>query len=702
MIAFDRSVITDRGRELMNLGTVLNFTRIGTGDGDYSAYENIAARTALKSAKVSYTPSSATTDEDGSDVNVLIANYDPVTEQAVVTSTFTVKEVGLFVTVNGTEELFALSVSYAGERMPAFNGANRSEMVCTWHISISGNAEVAVTAAGAAALAADLAAHEAKKVASADGVHGLKYQDETLSAYNSATQQWEEIKTGGGGSTIAITAGSDALVGQNIVISDGTDSVTQVMPANKKCVFEGVTMTGTLLASCDLVSILAETSIEVPYYGNYEARLNIGETFTLLIDTTESSLRGKTVTVTGTNYTKTGTMPASGALNIKTTYEGELTITATDGTSTATKKVTTVQGTSSYSVVLAFTLGIWGVEWTPGASSAMTRTDDAEEYVDPVPYVSGATSYSSPFDDVAPWKDMKKVTDAEGGTLVEIPKFWYKWSFGTKMKLQISDHEETGYSVAPAFMDRGDGTGERDKVYVGRYHCAASTYKSTTGVAPQASATRASFRSSISALGSKIWQWDYAMLITIQMLYLVEYADWDSQKKIGYGCGNNSGTQAMGYTDSMPYHTGTTQASRTTYGLGTQYRYIEGLWDNVYDWCDGIYFSNTDVYITKNPASFSDTSGGTLVGSRPGSGGWTSNYKKMTVSGFDWVAYPSDVAGAEGSYICDYCYFNASGVVLYVGGYYGQNQDRGLFSLNGHYAATNQYAYIGSRLQKLP
>ena len=47
MIAFDRSVITDRGRELMNLGTVLNFTRIGTGDGDYSAYENIAARTAL-------------------------------------------------------------------------------------------------------------------------------------------------------------------------------------------------------------------------------------------------------------------------------------------------------------------------------------------------------------------------------------------------------------------------------------------------------------------------------------------------------------------------------------------------------------------------------------------------------------------------------------------------------------------------------
>jgi len=698
MIAFDRSVITDRGRELMNLGTVLNFTRIGTGDGDYSAYENIAARTALKSAKVSYTPSSATTDESGSDVNALIANYDPVTEQAVVTSTFTVKEVGLFVTVNGTEELFALSVSYAGERMPAFNGANRSEMVCTWHISISGNAEVAVTAAGAAALAADLAAHEAKKVASADGAHGLKYQDETLSAYNSATQQWEEIKTGGGGSTIAITAGSDALVGQDIVISDGADSVTQVMPANKKCVFEGVTMTGTLLASCDLVSILAETSIEVPYYGNYEARLNIGETFTLLIDTTESSLRGKTVTVTGTNYTKTGTMPATGVLNMKVTYEGELTITATDGTSTATKKVTTVAGTSSYSVALKFTTGIYGASWDGTSTTAWTRTDDAEEYVDPVPYVAGATNYGSPFDDNLPWSGMVKST-RNGNVVVAIPKFWYKITQeGAGMTIKISDHAETGFSVSPAHMDRGDGKGERDVVYVGRYHCNAS-YKSAAGSAPVANITRSAARTSIHNTGSTIWQMDLATRFTLWLLYIVEFADWNSQAKIGYGCGNNSGTENMGYTDSMPYHTGTTQASRTTYGLGTQYRNIEGLWDNVYDWCDGCYYNSNGLNIILNPSSFSDSSGGISVGTP--SNGWPAAFSVKNVSGTYIMFIPSATGGSESTYSCDSWGFNASYPCLFVGSNCSQRGNRGLFYVDCD-TATNAHALIGCRLLELP
>ena len=691
MIAFDRSVITDRGRELMNLGTVLNFTRIGTGDGDYSAYENIAARTALKSAKVSYAPSSATTDENGSDVNALIANYDPVTEQAVVTSTFTVKEVGLFVTVNGTEELFALSVSYAGERMPAFNGANRSEMVCTWHISISGNAEVAVTAAGAAALAADLAAHEAKKVASADGAHGLKYQDETLSAYNSATQQWEEIKTGGGGSTIAITAGSDALVGQDIVISDGTDSVTQVMPANKKCVFEGVTMTGMLLASCDLVSILAETSIEVPYYGNYEAKLNVGETFTLLIDTTESSLRGKKVTVTGTNYTKTGTMPATGALNMKVTYEGELTITATDGTSTATKKVTTVAGTSSYSVALKFTTGIYGASWDGTSTTSWTRTDDAEEYVDPVPYVAGATNYSSPFDDNLPWSGMVKST-RNGNVVVAIPKFWYKITQdGAGMTIKISDHAETGYSVSPAHMDRGDGKGERDVVYVGRYHC-NSSYKSAAGSTPVANITRSAARTSIHNTGSTIWQMDLATRFTLWLLYIVEFADWNSQAKIGYGCGNNSGTENMGYTDSMTYNTGTTQASRTTYGLGTQYRNIEGLWDNVYDWCDGCYYNSNGLNIILNPSSFSDSSGGTSVGTP--SNGWPAAFSVKNVNGTYTMFIPSATGGSESAYSCDNWYFSASNPCLYVGGNYSQNGNHGLFYVN-YNTATNANANIG-------
>ena len=64
--------------------------------------------------------------------------------------------------------------------------------------------------------------------------------------------------------------------------------------------------------------------------------------------------------------------------------------------------------------------------------------------------------------------------------------------------------------------------------------------------------------------------------------------------------------------------------------------------------------------------------------------------------------YPSAVAGSENTYVCDYCCYVASGVVLYVGGYYSQDQVHGAFYLSGDYAASYAGAYIGCRLQKLP
>ena len=64
--------------------------------------------------------------------------------------------------------------------------------------------------------------------------------------------------------------------------------------------------------------------------------------------------------------------------------------------------------------------------------------------------------------------------------------------------------------------------------------------------------------------------------------------------------------------------------------------------------------------------------------------------------------YPSAAAGSESTYVCDYCYYNASGVVLYVGGYYSQYQYLGAFYLSGDNAASFANASIGCRLQKLP
>ena len=348
--------------------------------------------------------------------------------------------------------------------------------------------------------------------------------------------------------------------------------------------------------------------------------------------------------------------------------------------------------------------GVYGIRWDGTASTACVRTDDSSVLDEPVSYVAGmaAGEYGSPYDEIQPWASMHIVEDAAAGTLVAIPKFWYKLSIAAdkSIEIKIAAYPEEGFKVSPAHMDRGDGKGEREVVYIGRYHC-GDGYKSMTGVNPMASKTRAAFRSGIHGLGDDIWQNDIATRITLWLLYLVEYADWDSQKKIGCGCGNNSSAENMGASDTMPYHTGTMMASKTEYGVGVQYRHIEGLWDNVYDWCDGIYFKDTEVYVTANPADFSDTANGTLVCTRPASSNYISAWQQAEEP-FDWFLYPEAVAGGSDSYIGDYCYCASGGVVLHCGGVCVRSQRDGLFCLVGSSGAGGASGSIGSRLLKLP
>ena len=346
------------------------------------------------------------------------------------------------------------------------------------------------------------------------------------------------------------------------------------------------------------------------------------------------------------------------------------------------------------------TLGanVYGVAWDGTSSTSWTRTDKAANFVDPVPAVSSGNG-SSPFDTLMPWSGME-VSERTAGKMVSIPKFWYKieQTGDNGIKVQIADNEKAGFSVSPAHMDRGDGKGERDVVYIGRYHCATSTYKSTTGVKPVASITRSAARTSIHNLGTNIWQCDFAMRFTLWLLYIVEFADWNSQAKIGKGCGNNSATANMGYTDSMTYHTGTTQSSRDTYGLGTQYRHIEGLWDNVLDWTDGCYYDANGMNVILNPSNYSDTTGGTLVGSL--TSGYPSQFEVKDSAPYPMML-PVASSGSDSTYSCDYWSYGSSGPCLNMGGSYSQSGYYGMLYVYSS-GASYTYASIGSRLQELP
>lgn len=349
---------------------------------------------------------------------------------------------------------------------------------------------------------------------------------------------------------------------------------------------------------------------------------------------------------------------------------------------------------------------IFGVLWDGSSSPSLTRTDDAASFSDPDPYVAdGNHPGYSPFDNVMPWSGMVKET-INGDVFVKIPKYWFKVTTdGTSRKIQIANYPADGFSVSPAHQDRGDGKGERDYVYVSRYHV-SSGYRSFYGVKPITYITRSDARSGCSIRGTGYCQFDMMTLITIWYLYLVEFAHWNSQEKIGYGCGidYNVGAENLGASDSMPYHTGTMKSSRTTYGVGTQYRWIEDLWGNVYDWVDGIYFSNYNIYAIKDPVNFSDSSGGTLVGTRPTSDGAIKAWRDSTVSGYEWFVYPSEVYSdsSHATYCCDDVYREGTGVSLFFGGCYNQSQINGLFRLDGSIDSSGYHASIGARLLYLP
>lgn len=405
-----------------------------------------------------------------------------------------------------------------------------------------------------------------------------------------------------------------------------------------------------------------------------------------------------TITATSSD-TKIATI---GAINQTT---GEVTVNSVgDTTGTATIKVKVAESANYLAPadkdvpVKAQFVTIYGVEWdwTSSGPTKGTRTDAAAGFSDPNPAVNNGNG-SSPFDNLMPWAGMVKETRT-GGVMVKEPKYWYKWTkTGKKLKLQIADGPVEGFHVDPVNMDRGDGLGELNFSYIARYHCASGTYKSETNKAQQVSITRSAARTSIHNLGANIWQMDFAQMWYVGMLFLVEFADWNGER-IGRGCSASGSKENNGKTDAMQYHTGTTAANRDTYGY-TQYRNIEGWWDNVYDWMDGCYYNSNGLNVIKNPNQFSDSANGTLVG-KPVAG-YPSDFTIPTQSGLEWALFPSAAAGSTTNYVPDDWDFSGGYPCLRHGGFYNRNQNRGPFCVYC-YGASNSYTSIGCRLQERP
>lgn len=388
-----------------------------------------------------------------------------------------------------------------------------------------------------------------------------------------------------------------------------------------------------------------------------------------------------------------------------------------DNAGTYTLKYTATDDCGKQTVVdreLVVQSKVFGIvqRYTSGANmDSFYRTDNSIDLVQSSDAIfpqhsdgnGGWSNGFSPFDNVMPWSGIEEVEDSTLGTLVKIPKYYYKWGIDNDLlSLKISPSQQDGFHVSPAHADRGDGVGERDVVYVGKYHC-ADDYTSKPNVLPTREMSRSVARTSIHNLGSDVWQWDFAMYWTIAMLYLVEFSNWDSQAKIGAGCSNEGVIENTGLTDAMTYHTGTTARNVNASNFGhTQYRYIEDLWGNVMDWVDGIYFNNADIYCIKNPNDFSDNANGIHVGTRYIGAGTNSYTQQFTdpseINGFEYALYTKTTNYAYSSLSKDRSDNSSSAKTLAVGGNASHDQMNGLFRF---YSTTTTDGF-GSRLMKLP
>lgn len=536
-----------------------------------------------------------------------------------------------------------------------------------------------------------------------DGLRGKKGQLVGFTADN--VPGAVDASSGGGGSYITLTFASD-FVGQEWTLSGGGETYTGTVDSSLTASVSvlGINTTYTLSAALSGTTYTTEVTTKA-YYTALSANLEkFQSTITVTVDSgsTVTATLGSTVLTKTSNGTAVFTVGKAGTWAIK----------ATLGDQTAEGTVSITASGQSKSLTLIYA-NVFGVMWdTSNSSTALTRltpSTDPYGYVtksvttEPKPAV-GTGSGSSPFDSYAPWSGMKecnldssgKVTAWKGDsgfartntrTMVFIPEFYVAAKRnGVKQYFYISDNPATGFTKHP-------GSGK----YIGKYHMDAfANGYSKTEESPYVNITRATARSKAKSVGSKFHLYDFATYCAIIWLYIIEFADWNCQKKIGPGITNDS-THSSGDTDNMKYHTGRTNDwAGDTAQNPVQYRWIENLWGNVSQWVDGFNANGTEAYYCTDPSKYADdtTTGYTKIGTLPASG-WI---KDLTVTD-NGLLIPKTSGGSETTYVPDYVYsFSPGWRVLFVGGSWNNGTHAGLLFFNAYNASSDSYSYISARL----
>jgi len=305
--------------------------------------------------------------------------------------------------------------------------------------------------------------------------------------------------------------------------------------------------------------------------------------------------------------------------------------------------------------------GAYGVEWDYSQSSPqLTRKGLAASFADPVPATSVSGTGSSPFDNIQPWAGMKEVNILSDGTIIEksdprfsytdndvmvwIPEFYYtayKDETNQKWLWAISPTAKTGFEKHP-------GSGR----YISKYFASdvSDEMVSRFGTDPLVGTSSGPItaRSKCSQKGNNWYMLDIATWSALQMLYLIEFANFDSQTTLGI-----SGTIA--YINES-YHT--VKATKTS--DENVYRHIIFPISGKTIFIDGLQASQQGIFIGIDNASFDNKYSALFkVGNlKLPSRGYISGFGYNEIS--SWAFLPDMSSGTESTFVCDRVFSNAN------------------------------------------
>lgn len=234
---------------------------------------------------------------------------------------------------------------------------------------------------------------------------------------------------------------------------------------------------------------------------------------------------------------------------------------------------------------------------------------------------------------------------------------------------------------------------------------------SVSGKTPAVYGTRNNFRVVAVKRGMGWSQQDFDNMSAVQLLYLVEYADFFSQSMIGNGCTDWTGGIWEAYNDYNPINktglsnslgnaTGNVSNLDGNVGSYMSYRGIENFYGHLWKWIDGINVNDHVPYVCSNPADFADgtannyTELGTVL---PNANGYQNTLEQQ-----DRGFLPASVGAPAGAStkITDYYYREAGWRVAELGGYASVGVAAGAFSLHVSNSSGVRYRHSGARLQK--